>query len=52
MATKALASSNNDQEMNDGMVSVRRQGKGDLGMIDADAFIKQVINEISSRSSE
>jgi threonyl-tRNA synthetase len=41
-----------EKEMNEGKVSVRRQGKGDLGMIDTEEFIKNILDEIRSRHSE
>lgn len=41
-----------EKEMNEGKVSVRRQGKGDLGMIDTDEFTKNILEEIRSRHSE
>jgi threonyl-tRNA synthetase len=41
-----------EKEMNEGKVSVRRQGKGDLGMIDTDEFVKNILEEIRSRHSE
>ncbi len=41
-----------EKEMNEGKVSVRRQGKGDLGMQDADEFLQKILTEIENRSSE
>lgn len=41
-----------EKEMNEGKVSVRRQGKGDLGMIDTEEFTKNILEEIRSRHSE
>lgn len=38
-----------EKEMNENKVSIRRQGKGDLGMKDTDEFIKEVKEEISER---
>jgi threonyl-tRNA synthetase len=39
-----------EKEMNEGKVSVRRQGKGDLGMQDMDTFISNIKTEITTRS--
>jgi len=39
-----------EKEMNDHQVSVRRQGKGDLGVSDVDAFINEIKSEIKLRS--
>jgi threonyl-tRNA synthetase len=41
-----------EKEMNDGMVSVRRQGKGDLGLFKVSDLIDKVRKEINDRSSE
>ncbi len=41
-----------EKEVNDGRVSVRKQGKGDAGTMDADAFIATAANEISERIAE
>jgi threonyl-tRNA synthetase len=41
-----------EKEMNEGKVSVRRQGKGDLGAKDVAAFIEEVTAEIAARSAE
>jgi threonyl-tRNA synthetase len=39
-----------EKEMNDQQVSVRRQGKGDLGTQDIETFIQKIKTEITSRS--
>jgi threonyl-tRNA synthetase len=39
-----------EKEMNEGKVSVRRQGKGDLGALDVEAFIREIKSEIKLRS--
>ena len=39
-----------EKEMNDNKVSVRRQGKGDLGVQDVEKFIKEIKTEIKLRS--
>ena len=41
-----------EKEMNEQKISVRRQGKGDLGATKTDEFISSVKNEINNRSSE
>jgi threonyl-tRNA synthetase len=41
-----------EKEMNENKVSVRRQGKGDLGAMDIDTMINQLKQEIKSRKSE
>jgi len=41
-----------EKEMHESKVSVRRQGKGDLGMKDLDEFIKNINEEIINRSNE
>ncbi|HMP86137.1 MAG TPA: threonine--tRNA ligase [Lacibacter sp.] len=41
-----------EKEMNEGKVSVRRQGKGDLGSMEPEAFIAAAVNEIRNRQSE
>ncbi len=41
-----------EKEMSDGQVSVRRQGKGDLGSKSVDAFVQEVVTEINDRISE
>jgi threonyl-tRNA synthetase len=38
-----------EKEVAESKLSVRRQGKGDLGMMDKSAFISQVIEEIAQR---
>ena len=38
-----------EKEVNESKVSVRRQGKGDAGTVDADEFIASLKNEISER---
>jgi len=39
-----------EKEMNDHQVSVRRQGKGDSGVQDVEAFIRDIKSEIKQRS--
>jgi threonyl-tRNA synthetase len=41
-----------EKEMNDNSVSVRRQGKGDLGIKSVDEFLKETLLEIQERKSE
>ena len=41
-----------EKEMNEGKVSVRRQGKGDLGSKDVDEFLNEIISEVRERRSE
>jgi threonyl-tRNA synthetase len=41
-----------EKEMNESKVSVRRQGKGDLGMKDLDEFINSINEEIRNRTNE
>jgi threonyl-tRNA synthetase len=41
-----------EKEMNEGKVAVRKQGKGDAGVFDADEFIAAAALEISERKSE
>ena len=38
-----------EKEMNEGKVAIRRQGKGDLGVMDTEAFIFSIVNEINER---
>ena len=40
-----------EKEMNENKISVRRQGKGDLGMQDTEEFISTVVEEIVNRKS-
>jgi threonyl-tRNA synthetase len=40
-----------EKEMTEGQLSIRRQGKGDLGMIDKTAFISQIHQEIVERKA-
>jgi threonyl-tRNA synthetase len=40
-----------EKEMNENQVSVRRQGKGDLGTIGVESFITQILDEIVNRKS-
>ena len=40
-----------EKEVNDGKVSVRRQGKGDEGSIDPDQFIARLQQEIANKAS-
>lgn len=39
-----------EKEMNEGVISVRRQGRGDLGSKPIDAFISEIMAEISDRA--
>jgi threonyl-tRNA synthetase len=39
-----------EKEMNDNQISVRRQGKGDMGVQDVETFIKEIKTEIKLRS--
>jgi len=41
-----------EKEMNEGKVSIRRQGKGDLGAKAAEEFIAEVVAEIRERSAD
>lgn len=41
-----------EKEMNENSISVRRQGKGDLGMIKVDEFMSSVLEEIGERKDE
>jgi threonyl-tRNA synthetase len=41
-----------EKEVNENKVSVRRQGKGDIGAVDPDAFIAALTDEIKNRTSE
>jgi threonyl-tRNA synthetase len=41
-----------EKEMNDGMVSVRRQGKGDTGIKLIDEFISDLSQEIINRIAD
>ena len=40
-----------EKETNEGQLSIRRQGKGDLGMMDKTAFISQIHQEIVERKA-
>ena len=40
-----------EKEMTEGQLSIRRQGKGDLGMMDKTAFISQIHQEIAERKA-
>jgi len=40
-----------EKEMNENKISVRRQGKGDLGLQDTDSFVFAVVEEIVNRKS-
>jgi threonyl-tRNA synthetase len=39
-----------EKEMNEGVISVRRQGRGDLGSKPIDAFISEIMAEITDRA--
>jgi len=41
-----------EKEMNEKQVAVRRQGKGDAGVQDVDAFVNAIVEEIRERRSE
>lgn len=41
-----------EKEVNEGKVAVRKQGKGDAGVVDADEFIAAAAIEINERKSE
>ena len=41
-----------EKEMNEGKVSVRKQGKGDAGIIDMESFLSAAVAEIKDRKSE
>ncbi len=41
-----------EKEMNEGKVSVRKQGKGDAGIIDMESFLSAAVAEIKERKSE
>lgn len=41
-----------EKEMNENKVSVRRQGKGDLGAVDVDTILNQLKQEIKTRKSD
>ena len=41
-----------EKEMNEGMVSIRRQGKGDLGSKALDEFVQEIAAEIKQRVTE
>jgi len=41
-----------EKEMNEGKVSVRRQGKGDLGAKPVEEFVQEILAEIKDRVSE
>ena len=41
-----------EKEVNEGKVSVRKQGKGDAGTFEVDAFIAAAVEEIKERKSE
>jgi len=40
-----------EKEVNEGKISVRRQGKGDAGSTSTEAFIKEIQEEIKTRSA-
>jgi threonyl-tRNA synthetase len=40
-----------EKEMNEGMVSIRRQGKGDMGQQVVAEFVKMIVDEIAERKS-
>jgi len=40
-----------EKEMNEGMLSIRRQGKGDTGSQSVDEFVKNIIEEIAERKA-
>ena len=40
-----------EKEMNEGVVSIRRQGKGDIGSVNVEEFIASITDEINQRKS-
>jgi threonyl-tRNA synthetase len=40
-----------EKEMNEGQLSIRRQGKGDLGTVALNSFIESIKEEILERKS-
>lgn len=40
-----------EKEMNEGQLSVRRQGKGDLGTVSLNSFVESIKEEILERKS-
>jgi threonyl-tRNA synthetase len=40
-----------EKEATENQLSIRRQGKGDLGMMDKAAFIAQIVEEIVERKA-
>lgn len=41
-----------EKEMNENKVSVRRQGKGDIGTKDVDEFLKEAVEEVKERRAD
>ena len=41
-----------EKEMNENMVAVRRQGKGDAGVKPVDDFLKDIVLEVKERREE
>ena len=41
-----------EKEMNEGLVSIRRQGKGDLGAKNVDEFLNEIVGEVKERRGE
>ena len=38
-----------EKEQNDSSISVRRRFLGDLGSVNLDSFVEEIVNEISNR---
>jgi threonyl-tRNA synthetase len=41
-----------EKEVNEKKVSIRRQGKGDLGAKDVDEFLNEIVEEVKERRGE
>ncbi|MCR6720807.1 MAG: His/Gly/Thr/Pro-type tRNA ligase C-terminal domain-containing protein [Chitinophagaceae bacterium] len=41
-----------EKEMNEGKVAVRRQGKGDIGVLSIEEFTNKALTEIRKREAE
>jgi hypothetical protein len=40
-----------EKEMNENTLSIRRQGKGDIGQLSVDEFIRNIVSEIEEKKS-
>jgi threonyl-tRNA synthetase len=40
-----------EKEMNENTLSIRRQGKGDMGQLPVDEFIRNIVSEIEEKKS-